>query len=243
MGTVDQKYDPATDQQALALAIIEALDGRGFGRDVTPPGAERVYRQPCKDDRAAILIYTSVVDISSGPVVREVGSDAIRVVGVFRNHEGQERGIVKETRIHRVGLVRDIVDRIGQRVADVRSRIQADPCPRCGAPTFLAKPKEGQQEGRRTCADLCWKVRPGRRVDEVPKREHVPAISQPASVSPSVSTTTSLVYDAVKVGKKFQVEGGIYVKSSRGFAWVATADGRITNRTREFSANMRVEEV
>jgi hypothetical protein len=74
------------------------------------------------------------------------------VCAVYRAADGTDRGIMKVTRVNRVGDVDAIVGRVVDRARSVWGAIASAPrCHRCGAPTFTSK------AGNEVCADLCWK--------------------------------------------------------------------------------------
>jgi hypothetical protein len=154
-------YDPqnASSRRHLAACVLQTVLDAGFveewhGEDHDPT-KERVFYRPVEQadgtpvDGIRVLVYTSIV----GEEVRTVGKDAIRVVAVYRSQRtDRERGIIKETRVHRVGDTDDICDRLLGRMRAVYGRARRpNRCSRCGAPTFTSK------KGNDVCADLCWK--------------------------------------------------------------------------------------
>ncbi|NBR00444.1 MAG: hypothetical protein EBT97_08335 [Actinobacteria bacterium] len=145
------QYDPHSpaSRRALAEGILNALTNHSFMEEYDERSGERVlYRPHPKGVR--VQVWTSV-DRSSG-LTRDVGDDAIRVCAVYRAKDGTDRGILKTTRVNRVGEVDAIVGRVVARARTVWGDANSAPrCNRCGAPTFTSK------AGNQVCAELCWK--------------------------------------------------------------------------------------
>ncbi|OHD18668.1 MAG: hypothetical protein A2Y38_19545 [Spirochaetes bacterium GWB1_59_5] len=147
-------YNPLApqDRLELAAALVLKLQECNFHLEDRPGTKERVYSRTVDGSPGIrVLVYTTV----EGKQVREVGDDAIRVVAVYTNKEGQERGIAKaEKRVHRTGEFQAIVDRTYARMREVYALAkQAEKCPSCGAPLFKSK------KGNLVCADICWQRR------------------------------------------------------------------------------------
>jgi hypothetical protein len=136
-------YDPrsAADRRELAARIVAALEGAGLAR-LDRPG-EAVYAAE-REPSVRVLVYTSIVSGS----VRGVGEDAIRVATVWAGPP-RERGLDRETTIHRVGTIDAIVARLLERVSHARTAALSR-CERCRAPAFMSK------SGKPTCAAICW---------------------------------------------------------------------------------------
>lgn len=156
-------YDSAQpiDRFVLAHEIVRTLTNAGFieewhgdenGRDRDPGDItkERTFYRAVEDvQNVRIVVYTTI----EGDRVREAGKDSIRVVAVYRQKTGSDKGISRETRVHRTGEVEGIVERMMTRARATWSAVRRIPCcPRCGAPTFKSK------KGNQVCADLCWTV-------------------------------------------------------------------------------------
>jgi len=154
-------YDPLspTSRQHLATCILDVLTNADFIEewhdDTGDITKERVFYRPVTMsdgtlvDGVRVLVYTSIVIDEC----RDKGKDAIRVVAVYRSpRTGRERGIIKETRIHRVGDTDAICDRMLKRMRKVFGKARRpNRCPRCGAPMFTSK------KGNEVCCDFCWK--------------------------------------------------------------------------------------
>ena len=144
------KYDPRDRQSRrdLAEGIIARLAHHQFVEEYDEGSGERVMYRP-HPHGVRVQVWTSV-DRATG-LARDVGDDAIRVCAVYRAADGTDRGIIKTTRVNRVGDVDAIVDRVADRARTVWSSVASTPRCRCGAPTFTSK------AGNSVCADLCWK--------------------------------------------------------------------------------------
>ena len=145
------KYDPRDRQSRrdLAEGIIARLAHHQFVEEYDEGSGERVMYRP-HPHGVRVQVWTSV-DRATG-LARDVGDDAIRVCAVYRAKDGNDRGIMKSTRVNRVGDVDAIVERVVDRARTMWVEIKAAPrCQRCNAPTFVSK------NGNQVCADLCWK--------------------------------------------------------------------------------------
>lgn len=147
-------HDSAAVREALAISIEIAMDAAGFKIDESvPPGTvEKVFSRHIPDTGIRVQVFSTVIPGGwAGHTVRGVGADAIRVTAVYKSKDGKDRGIIKSARVHRVGEVGSIVDRILERARDVWSKARTGArCHNCGAPKFTAK------SGRLVCADICW---------------------------------------------------------------------------------------
>lgn len=101
-----------------------------------------------------LLCYSSVVRNRAGAYeAREVGSDAIRVVGLYKSE--RQGGILPLVRtdssVYRTGTIPAIIERTLACIRAV-SLVCEDParCRNCGAPLFVSK------AGREVCAEICW---------------------------------------------------------------------------------------
>lgn len=145
------KYDPRSreSRRDLAAGLLARLAHHSFMEEYDEGSGEKVLYRP-HPHGVRVQVWTSV-DRSSG-LTRDVGDDAIRVCAVYRAKDGTDRGIMKITRVNRVGDVDAIVDRVADRARTVWTAITSAPrCHRCGAPTFTSK------AGNQVCADLCWR--------------------------------------------------------------------------------------
>lgn len=144
------KYDPRDRQSRrdLAEGIIARLAHHQFVEEYDEGSGERVMYRP-HPHGVRVQVWTSV-DRATG-LARDVGDDAIRVCAVYRAADGTDRGIIKTTRVNRVGEVAAIVDRVADRARTVWTSVASTPRCRCGAPTFVSK------AGNSVCADFCWK--------------------------------------------------------------------------------------
>ena len=145
------RYDPDSleSQTMLSSAILHLMVESGFTEEFPDRTRERVFSREVTGD-IRICVYTTV-DPRRG-MVRGRGRDAIRVCLVRRCTDGRERGLSRETRINRVGNVRDIVGRVQERMRDSWRRVGGlARCSQCGAPTFVSR------RNNVVCSDLCWR--------------------------------------------------------------------------------------
>ena len=106
------RYDPEnpTHRRELAMALIDALGKAGFIEDQARPSTEeRVFTRGIEKTHGRIVVYTTVVN----DTVRSEGSDAIRIAGVIG-----EKGVFKNTPVHRTGSVSAIVARTLKRARE-----------------------------------------------------------------------------------------------------------------------------
>jgi hypothetical protein len=151
--------DSVTDRALLASCLTGMLTRSGFTRQNIVGTNEAVYGRRVDGTRLDVLVYTSIVQTPAGSfaheTVRKVGADAVRVCVVYRPIDGKQRGIAKETRVHRTGQVGAIVERTLERMRLAWTSAKAAPRCHCGAPKFTSK------AGNEVCGDLCWTRRPG----------------------------------------------------------------------------------
>ena len=160
-------YDPSIPilREMLGFSIINKLNECGFEELDNPRAAfglsrpdlaEKVFARNVTDDgRIRVKVFTAVLGgIGDTPLqARSEGKDAIRVCATYTSKSGKERGLVKETRINRVGNIEDIVDRMYQRMRSAyKSARTGAKCSDCGAPKFTTK------KGSSCCAEICWKT-------------------------------------------------------------------------------------
>jgi len=148
-------YDPSKrdSRELLAVALIQKLDECGFVREPRPKTDEAVYSRPVDQtgEKIRVLVYSSVVPSVHGFDIRGNGDDSIKVVAIYMGRNNKERGLVKVARVHRVGEISAIVERMYARMRDVYKKAQTGArCSKCGAPMFTSK------AGNLVCADLCW---------------------------------------------------------------------------------------
>lgn len=147
-------YDPQDPRarRALALAIQETLTKGGLKRDLKGArgdNEEEVWIRPA-NERITLVVFTSIV---SPGVVREKGTDAIRVVLFYRRQrDGQRRTLADAKRVFRTGTVETIVERLKARCVEVWEAGKKPPlCPSCGAPLVTAK-----KTGKLVCVEACF---------------------------------------------------------------------------------------
>ncbi len=143
------EYDPddLTSRRALAEALVEALTKAGFAHDADAPG-EVTYTRAGPRDRTVLKVYTTIP--KDGKAVRGNGKDAIRVCGVYQGDE-RSRGLAKERRVHRTGMVEAIVERTLERARDAWRAVKHRPrCVECGTIMFTSR------AGKEVCAAICW---------------------------------------------------------------------------------------
>jgi hypothetical protein len=153
-------YDPEDpgSRRHLAVVLENTLTTAGFveewhgdAGDIT---REKVFTRAVDGvPDVRVAVYTTIVGQGHDAAVRAVGKDAIRVCAVYRSQRtDQERGIIKETRIHRTGDTDAICERMLERMRTVwKAACRPHRCPSCNAPTFKSK------AGNDVCADLCFK--------------------------------------------------------------------------------------
>ena len=143
-------YDPNLKilRELLALSIITRLDEAGFSETgFDDRTKERVYSREIPGTGIDVKVYTTIV----GMEVRGEGKDAIRVCATYNTRSGDQKGIVKSSRVNRVGNINEIVDRMVNRMRTTwRAAKTGEKCRSCGAPTFTAK------SGNKVCAEICW---------------------------------------------------------------------------------------
>jgi hypothetical protein len=152
-----EKYDPRLLSHREKLA--EELIGNLMANFMLPKdiyGVKEIVFSKDGFDNPGIFIqcYSSVVRTRSGAYeAREVGSDAIRVIGLYKSE--RQGGILplvrSDSRINRTGTIPSIIERTLACIHAV-SLVCEDPpkCRNCGAPLFTSK------AGREVCAEICW---------------------------------------------------------------------------------------
>ncbi len=132
-------------RRLLACDLRAMLDSAGFS-EIDSRGELVFERVHARTPAIRVRVYTT---IRNGEV-REVGDDAIRVCLVYRNKNGDTRGLSKGKRVNRTGTVGGIVGRTLGRMRDQYGAVpRVDRCS-CGAPKFKSK------KGNLVCADFCW---------------------------------------------------------------------------------------
>lgn len=141
------QYNPESlyDRELLAQRLIIKLHSCGFEEDISAAG-ERVFYRFVPETTKRVVVYTTIV----GNSVRQVGKDAIRVCGLYRNSQEKWLGLIKTTRVNRAGTIEGIVDRTYQRMRETYGNIRIVKTCKCGAPMFIAK------SGKSVCSDFCW---------------------------------------------------------------------------------------
>jgi hypothetical protein len=135
-------------RQFLATHLREALSTSGFTLQPTRrAGEEEVWARPVEGTKFKITVYTTIV----GDQVRSVGTDAIRVVGLYENG-GKVKAKVGRSSTHRRGKVDAIKNRMLDKARFTWKECRSGGKCHCGAPTLTSK------KGNAYCADLCWKA-------------------------------------------------------------------------------------
>ena len=216
-------YDPqnGTDRIILAQAILDLMVRSVFVEVFRPGTKERVFSRevPGTDGRVNVLIYTSI----EGNQVRECGTDAIRVCAVYSAKDGKERGIASaEKRVHRVGQIGAITDRLIERMREVwKATKTAEKC-HCGAPKFTAK------SGKLCCADICWKRQ---EATSRPSSYRAPwgAAQASAACRSSIPANATMPASWSQAPLAKQVAFAMAAGDTSGFDWDRWADERKEN--------------
>jgi hypothetical protein len=139
-----------SDQMFLATKIIDKLDNCGFIESDTDY-EERVFHRFLPDANLKVVVYTTI----TGNFTRDIGTDAIRVCGLYKNSKGRWFGLVKATRVNRVGTMDGIVDRMYQRMREVYVGLlnASSKCKSCGSRNFLSS------KGNYVCSEFCWDIK------------------------------------------------------------------------------------
>jgi len=177
---MSRNYDPrnALDRAILADAIHEAMQTAGFtlmpngSTERLGRGVREVVYQRQINHALMCRVYTTIV----GTEVREVGLDSIKACVLYKRLDGAVRGIGKETRVKRVGLVADIVERMMDRARSVwRSATTGEHCSCCGSP------KATSRAGNLYCVEVCWNETPARQAEIAIANGWAPAVEAPAA--------------------------------------------------------------
>jgi len=143
----------------LAAEILSALEENDFKRCErleTKYGdySEIVYAKPLdSNNRYIVAVYTSCDQFGGAYAVKKKGADAIRICGLYIDNSGKEKGIIKNTRVNRVGENHDIAKRMMKRVAKTFHELaenNIECCSDCGAPKFTSR------RGNLVCSEVCW---------------------------------------------------------------------------------------
>ncbi len=150
------KYDPRnpSDRSELARALTAQLVAKKW-KLASDNQTEDIYEwdMGARAPGCKIQVFTSLFRGEA----REVGSDAIRVVGVYTTKGGRTRAVADETRVNRTGTIQDIVARTMDRVKCVFTALPGvERCRSCGAPKFKSR------KGNKVCADLCFVSAPSK---------------------------------------------------------------------------------
>jgi len=142
------KYDN-TDKCSrahLGAAIFDTMRLLGLNATHKDGTKEQIFKLDCGHDRA-VLVYSTVV----GLVARAAGADSIKVCAVYTDRDGKQQAIGRATRrVHRVGEIEGILDRIRSRIVEVKQLCETAELCSCGAPKGLSKKK------KLYCLDRCW---------------------------------------------------------------------------------------
>lgn len=107
---------------------------------------EQIFRLECTAGRA-VLVYSTVVGLEA----RVTGMDSIKVCAVYNDRDGKQQPIGKaERRVHRIGEISAILDRVRERIVEVKQLCETAEACSCGAPKGLSKQK------KLYCLDRCW---------------------------------------------------------------------------------------
>jgi hypothetical protein len=150
-----RKYNPDLEshRQELAQTVQAMLTDMGFRKERVQSGRyetkEDVFSIPeSPGSPLRVAVYTSTVN----GTVRGNGKDAIRVVALYRNREGNDKGVAKASkRVNRTGDIMGICQRLADRITEVWQVARTGDRCHCGAPLFIS------QKGNAVCADICWK--------------------------------------------------------------------------------------
>jgi len=159
------KYDPesSTSRNDLTSELLALFERALFIETFIPGTKERVFARevPNTNGTVRVVVYSTIV----GSETRKVGKDAIRVCALYKAKDGQERGIVKDKRVHRTGEIEAICERVIGRMRTCWTATKTVPrCPKCGAPQFMSKVRKDRCTGKSyggnwVCADLCFLAR------------------------------------------------------------------------------------
>jgi len=147
------------ERRMLAAEILSTLEDNDFKRCErleTKYGdySEIVYAKPLEsNNRYFVAVYTSCDQFGGAYSVKKKGADAIRIAGLYITESGKEKGIIKNTRVNRVGPDHEISKRMMLRVAKTFHALTENNmefCKDCGAPKFTSK------KGNLCCSDICW---------------------------------------------------------------------------------------
>jgi hypothetical protein len=152
MASIKYDHAGAANREVLSVALEATMKAAGFEQEPTDARThERVYSRAIHSTGMRVQVFSTIVEGSwAGQTVRSAGADAIRVIAVYRDSAGRDRGVVKSARVHRVGEIGAICERTLERMREVWGKAQTGRRCHCGAPKFAAK------TGKIVCADLCW---------------------------------------------------------------------------------------
>lgn len=128
----------------LAKEILELMEYAGFTEQEN--SGEKVFFRQVQEG-VKVMVYTTIVNDQ----VRDKDADAIRVCGVYTKRDGEERGIVKSSRVYRTGKLGEIPERLLERMREVWRKVKhVERCNQCGAPKFTSK------KGNLVCCETCY---------------------------------------------------------------------------------------
>ena len=159
----------AASRTELASEIM-ALMAKSKFKEIKITGTrELVYELPVAGvANMRVRVYTSIVHTGRVVEVRRAGSDAVRVITIYKAlRDGKERPLAKANhKVYRTGNIDSITDRILTRMRECYSVGLTNPCvcKKCGSPTFKSKGKKKKINGKMTvvktsntvCTELCW---------------------------------------------------------------------------------------
>lgn len=146
-------------RRMMASEILSTLSENNFKRCErleTKFGeySEIVYAKPLEsNNRYIVAVYTSCDHTNGAYSVKKKGADAIRIAGLYIDNNGKEKGVIKNTRVNRVGPNHEISKRMMERVVKTFRELSENNmefCKDCGAPKFTSK------KGNLVCSEICW---------------------------------------------------------------------------------------
>ena len=147
------------ERRMVATEILSVLEENNFKRckrleTKYGDASEIVYARPLNsNNRYVVVVYTSCDQQGGAYATKKKGSDAIRIAGIYINSEGKTKGVIKNTRVNRVGEAKNISKRMMIRVAKTVHELKegnVEDCAQCGAPKFISK------KGNLVCSEVCW---------------------------------------------------------------------------------------
>lgn len=158
-----------SDRAYLANSIISLMEKSKFAEVFIEGTKELVFELPVAGvPNMRVRVYTTIVNEGNRKEVRKIGTDAVRVITVYKaERDGKERALAKANhKVYRTGKIESISERIITRMRECYKVGLTNPnvCRSCGAPTFASKQKRKKINGKMVvvkksntvCAELCW---------------------------------------------------------------------------------------